>query len=175
MGAPSPIRLQEAPAMLDADTRLRNVLSAASVALARSGQPLRDTCRGLTLLRRLHRETVQEPRSGCVRPKHREAAAKAISAMCDDGHQRLGRQVVGRKEGPNHRRRGFPPDRQTEIDRLVGGDSRYSRLQRRTGRPANCARAITTITAGAMPRISTGRSLSGCQEETCVPIPACGS
>src|ERR1700704_3054188 len=99
------------------------------VDLVPSVQPFRDTLRGFALLRPLHRKTVHEPCSRCVRPKHREAATETISAMRDDGYQRLGRQIMGREEGPDHRRRGFSPDRKTEKDRLIGRDARYACFQ----------------------------------------------
>jgi hypothetical protein len=57
----------------------------------------------------------------------------------------LADQIMGREERPNHRRRSFSPDRETEEDRLIGGKVGYSLFQGRLIATVRSWRACSTV------------------------------
>ena len=76
-------------------------------------------------------EPLEEPCAWRMLRDHRQALPNPIAAMRDERHQRLPRQFVTGKKGPDHRRRRHSPDGKSEENHLIRADFRIPLLERR--------------------------------------------
>src|SRR6185503_18582586 len=82
-------------------------------------QPTIDLVESPFFLICFHRKGGLDARAGSKRGKDRQTAPEPISAMGDEGVKRLAFEIMRPQERTDHRRGGFPPDRETQIDRFV--------------------------------------------------------
>lgn len=94
-------------------------------------QPLDDVIRRASLLIGSHDEGIAQVGSGRPASQYVLATAQSITAVGDEQNQRLAGEVVRGEERLDDRRRRLAPDREAEVDRVVAGDARNLRRERR--------------------------------------------